>query len=90
MSSIQYEHRDEETDTSHEVEIEYEIAYEPDDPNYGADADGNRGVYVKGGYYTETDPPYRCDVCKKNFTKSEREQIEKLMQKDAATFNSDY
>lgn len=36
-----------------EADVEVTLGYEPDDPNYGADADGNRGIYVHGGFYVE-------------------------------------
>jgi hypothetical protein len=36
-----------------EGRIALSIAYEPPDPSYGADADGNRGIYVPGFYYAE-------------------------------------
>lgn len=29
------------------------LAWEPPEPNYGADADGNRGMYVAGYWYVE-------------------------------------
>lgn len=34
-----------------EGRIALTIEYEPADPNYGADADGNRGIFVPGFYY---------------------------------------
>lgn len=82
--SINYEHcveNEEGEDVSHEVEIHFEMEKEPDEHNYGADADGNRGVFMAGGFFTETDPPYRCDECKQNFTDDERREIEKQMSK---------
>lgn len=33
-----------------------ELYYEPGDSNYGADADGNRGMYVPGYWYPDEMP----------------------------------
>ena len=48
------------------AELKISASWEPADPNYGADADGNRGMYIPGYYSLE-------DVeCMEDPTHSER------------------
>lgn len=50
---------------------------EPPDPNYGADADGNRGIYVSGYYIVEEIEP-TCHRCGHSFTEAETAAINRL------------
>lgn len=59
-----------------------EVAWEPADPNFGADADGNRGMYVPGFWAVATIPD-KCDVCGFEFTVAGKETIEREAQKIA-------
>lgn len=43
---------------------------EPDDPNYGADADGNRGMFVRGDI-VPGDLPKFCPVCEATYDKGD-------------------
>lgn len=47
------------------------LEYEPGDNNYGADADGNRGIYVRG-YWSGT----AADACTLGHTLTPKEQSE--------------
>jgi hypothetical protein len=80
--SIMYEHL-EDDDKSHEVEIPYTIGYEPGESNYGADADGNRGISISGYWGTDDEAPHKCEKCGKGFTNEERAEIEEQMRQKA-------
>lgn len=60
-----------------QIEVEFDIEYEPGESNYGADADGNRGISIPGYYHADVEPPEECSHCKVTLTESERKSIEK-------------
>lgn len=63
-----------------EGEVVVSLEYEPADPDYGADADGNRGIYVRG-YWTM----YGADpVCSTGHTLTAEEQKEIIEQAESA------
>lgn len=66
-----------------EDSIEITLAYEKPDYNYGADADGNRGIYVAGYWYPEDSVPEHCPACGTQFTADEYvalcERLDKLV-----------
>lgn len=64
------------------------LVWEPPDPHYGADADGNRGMYV-AGYWSVGDIPPKCDVCGFEFTPAGIQQIEKDAAEQAESFDID-
>lgn len=70
-------------------EIEFDLAYEPADASYGADADGNRGMYVPGYFYPESDPPEKCEECGHFYSDEEKEEINKLMEAKANDYEVD-
>lgn len=43
-----------------EAPIRFELDYEQADPHWGADADGNRGMYVPGYWYLASVTPQQC------------------------------
>jgi hypothetical protein len=53
-----------------DADFDIELEYEPADPHFGSDADGNRGVYIPG-YYHQADVPGECPVCKGTFAPDE-------------------
>ncbi len=57
--------------------------YEPADPNYGADADGNRGMYVAGYWSGSCD-----DSCSEGHTLTADEQ-EQVNTEAAADFTAE-
>lgn len=61
----------------HVHELETEI--EPADPHYGADADGNRGMYV-GPYLLEPDPPTVCPKCKAEYDDDDLDNLRNAIQ----------
>lgn len=79
-------HPEEEADLCRD-EIEVELEREPDDHNYGADADGNRGMFVSGYWFPETNPPDKCETCGRVYTAEDKEEIENLMNKAAETYD---
>lgn len=65
--------------------FEVEVVYEPADPNYGADADGHRGMYVSAYYSLPDDPPTYCPICTVDYevadlTDNVNKQIEKSLE----------
>lgn len=62
----------EDCEEEHEVETEAEL----DDPSYGSDADGNRGIFVAGGI-TDWYAPEKCSKCGTVFTKEQADEIHK-------------
>lgn len=55
--------------------VPFELEIEPGDPNYGADADGNRGISIPDSYVRGSDCPDECsEGCV--FTLKEKELIE--------------
>ena len=72
-----------------EAELEVELAWEPADRNYGADADGNRGVYVPGYWYFETSPPETCPECGYTYTAEEYAKLEAQAEKEAREYTDD-
>lgn len=59
------------------VEYEVELGYEPGESNYGADADGNRGISIPGFFGVEGEIPTKCDECGHEFTMEELESLRK-------------
>lgn len=57
-----------------ETEFEVEADVEPSDPSYGADADGNRGMYIPA-YVIEPDNVY-CPSCGGDCTKQAQQAAE--------------
>lgn len=74
------EHPDPRTEgtTCLDVEVELTAGYEPGDPNYGADADGNRGISLPGYAYYESGLPETCPECGHEFTAEETATLELL------------
>ena len=72
------------------AEFEIQLDREPDDPNYGADADGNRGIFVAGGWYWEGEVPTKCEECGHEFTKEEMAQIEKAFDRAAENYSRNW
>src|SRR5690349_16695937 len=72
------------------AEFEIELGREPDDHHYGADADGNRGIFVAGYWYWEGEVPTKCEECGHEFTKEEMDEIEKAFNKAADKYTEDY
>ena len=64
-----------------ECELELNVGYEPPDYNYGADADGNRGMYVAGYAYLEYEVPAVCPTCKHEFDPEELKALEDAAEK---------
>jgi hypothetical protein len=56
------------------------VAYEPPDPNYGADRDGNRGVFLPGRWVVEDTEPCvnGCEI-----TPEDLDCLAELVQDDA-------
>lgn len=71
-------------ETECEADVEVELAYEPPDPNYGADADGRRGIYVSGYFYVES----IADTCAKGhvLTGEEEADVERRAEKEARDY----
>ena len=55
-------------------EFEVGLYVEPDEPNYGADADGNRGVFM-AGYLECEEYPETCPHCGYTLTEGDVEAI---------------
>jgi len=87
--TIEYDHDDARLDqTGNEAEpcvdeIEVNLEYEPGEANYGADADGNRGISIPGYFYTEDSAPLKCEECGHIYTDAERQEIQTKMEKAA-------
>lgn len=58
-----------------EGELEFDLGYAPADPNYGSDADGNRGRYVPAYFYVESDCPEACSAGCLLTTEEEKEAV---------------
>jgi hypothetical protein len=71
-------------------EIAVNLDWEPGESNWGADADGNRGIYVAGYFYPCDDPPEKCARCGHFYTEEEKEEINKLMEQKAEKYTEDY
>lgn len=59
------------------AELLVHVDREPAEPNHGADADGNRGIYVPGYWFTE-DFASSCAECGHVWTPAERAEIDEL------------
>lgn len=68
--------RDDGLDCTCNAEVDVDIDVEPPDPNYGADRDGNRGVYMPGSVGIDQSAPDKCPECGYEYTKEEKQQIE--------------
>lgn len=68
------------------VEIEVPLEYEPGEANYGADADGNRGIYIPGGFYADFSPPEKCDECGHVYTTDELKSLSDEADKKASEY----
>lgn len=71
-------------------EIEVELGWEPGDPNYGADADGNRGISVPGYAFVEDELPTECPDCGVKFTAEQMADFDKRAAKQADEYEEDY
>lgn len=58
--------------TSCDTEFQIELEWEPGDSNYGADADGNRGISVPGYFYVDVCPSH-CPGCGEEITSRDEE-----------------
>lgn len=67
-------------------EIGLELAYEPGESNYGADADGNRGISIPGYFYVEDEIPTKCSECGHEFTMEELESLRKDADEGASEY----
>lgn len=56
-------------------EIEVVLGYEPADPYYGADRDGNRSISVPGSYYLDKQISDSCPECNHVYSPDEEKQI---------------
>lgn len=76
-----------EDETPCESEIEVECEVEPADPSYGADADGNRGMYV--GAYVQWDEDWIPPACPEGhtFTDEERKELAKDLESKANDYD---
>jgi hypothetical protein len=70
--------------------IEIELEYEPGESNYGADADGNRGISVSGYFYSDTEAPLKCEECGHIYSDEERADIQKEINKKCENYERDY
>ena len=68
------------------VDIELDLAYEPGESNYGADADGNRGISIPGGFYVEDEIPTKCSECGHEYTMEELGDLRKQADEKAASY----
>jgi hypothetical protein len=71
--------------------IRCDIEIEPADPHYGADADGNRSIYVYAYAYLTDDEPTECPHCKVDFLATEDMDwnIHELCEKALEKFNEE-
>ena len=74
------------SDDQCETEIELECEVEPADPNYGADADGNRGIYV-GPHIVRPDPPKSCSVCNNTYDKDQLKDLERQIEQECCDYS---
>ena len=86
ITTIDFDHTTDDGEDCIDKDIEVVLDREPDDPNYGADADGNRGIFVAGYWYTETAAPDKCATCGHVYTDEERKEIEEAMNRAAETY----
>jgi hypothetical protein len=96
ITSIEFEHA-KGNDPSNEDDgelcedtIEIELEYEPGDSNYGADADGNRGISVAGFFTAITEAPDKCEECGHIYSEEEKSSILREMEKKAEGYEPDY
>lgn len=69
--------------------LQVEMTWEPPDPHYGMDADGNRGTYVSG-YWAMSDHPLECEVCSTTFNAAQLQQIEDAAAAESFDSPDDY
>lgn len=55
------------------IRLEAEIM--PAEPNYGADADGHRGIYVPAYATLVDDEPSECPLCKEEFYDTDLDKV---------------
>lgn len=89
MSNEEYNSQVDDGELVCSVELEVELDFEPGDKNYGADADGNRGISVPGYAYPINEPPDVCPECGKPFTKDELKAIDARFSIAADNFKPD-
>lgn len=65
------------------------LTWEPGESNWGADADGNRGIYVPG-FWVPSEIPDKCDTCGFVFTDAGKEQIDKEAMEKAESLEEPY
>ena len=73
------------SDTQCEEEIELECGVDPGDSNYGADADGNRGMYV-GPSLIEPNPPSSCSICHETYNEDQLADLKKQIAQEVADY----
>lgn len=62
---------------------------EPGDSNYGADADGHRGISIGPGPI-QPDTPSFCPECHVNYTVEDMEKLEKEIEKQCEEWEPSY
>jgi hypothetical protein len=65
------------------IEVEREAA-----ENYGADADGNRGIW-QAAYYPTPDAPTACTDCKAPYTEEEQREIYGILERKCEQASED-
>ena len=65
-----------------------ETEIEPADPHYGADADGNRGMYVAAGPLIP-DTPSICPECHTEYSVEDMEQLAAEIEKQCEAWEPD-
>lgn len=70
---------------------EHEVAmgFEPDDPHYGADRDGNRGEFRRGAIFVDDELPTTCRVCGYRFDDIDQLEMIARAEKRAARDKAD-
>lgn len=81
--------RDDESECLCRAEVDIRIDITPPDPNYGADRDGNRGIYVGGSVELDDSAPLKCPECGYVYTDDERKQIERDWQEQLDNWSFD-
>jgi hypothetical protein len=61
-----------------QAEMEVGATVCPAESNWGADADGNRGIYVPA-YIEEWDTPTKCEDCGVEYNEEQLEQLNKQL-----------
>ncbi len=71
------------------TEMKIALEYEAGESNWGADADGRRGMYVPGRWYVAGDLPMSCPN-HHTFTDAEIAQIDKQATAEADEYSYDF